>query len=136
MTLLYTSMARRYVIHIPPVQHMNGKLAPSAQVVHNQPDTSETEDGYYYGYRHQKRPDISRYALRDKARNLSLNPYTRGEERVKATFTDCVALAIDMLADEATYLRILRAFNQQRKYIRIYNFTIAELVKNNGQSPW
>lgn len=129
-------MARRYIIHTPPVQHMNGKLAPSAQVVHNQPDTSETEDGYYYGYRHRKKPNISRYALRDKARNLSLNPYTRGEERVKTLFTDCVALAIDMLADAATYYRIRKAFKQQRKYIRIYNYTIAELVKHNGQSPW
>ena len=129
-------MARRYIIHTPPVQHMNGKLAPSAQVVHNQPDSSETEDSFYYGYRHRKKPNVSRYALRDKARNLSLNPYTRGEERVKTLFTDCVALAIDMLADTATYYRILEAFKQQRKYIRIYNYTIAELVKHNGQSPW
>lgn len=129
-------MARRYIIHTPPVQHMNGKLAPSAQVVHNQPDSSETEDSFYYGYRHRKKPNVSRYALRDKARNLSLNPYTRGEERVKSLFTDCVALAIDMLADTATYYRILEAFRQQRKYIRIYNYTIAELVKHNGQSPW
>lgn len=129
-------MARRYIIHTPPVQHMNGKLAPSAQVVHNQPDSSETEDSFYYGYRHRKKPNVSRYALRDKARNLSLNPYTRGEERVKSLFTDCVALAIDMLADTATYYRILEAFRQQRKYIRIYNYTIAELIKHNGQSPW
>lgn len=129
-------MARRYIIHTPPVQHMNGKLAPSAQVVHNQPDSSETEDGFYYGYRHRKKPNVSRYALRDKARNLSLNPYTRGEEMVKTLFTECVALAIDMLTDTATYYRILEAFKQQRKYIRIYNYTIAELVKHNGQSPW
>ena len=129
-------MARRYIIHTPPVQHMNGKLAPSAQVVHNQPDSSETEDGFYYGYRHRKKPNVSRYALRDKARNLSLNPYTRGEERVKTLFTDCVALAIDMLADTETYDRILQAFKLQRRYIRIYNYTIAELVKHNGQSPW
>lgn len=129
-------MARRYIIHTPPVQHMNGKLAPSAQVVHNQPDSSETEDSFYYGYRHRKKPNVSRYALRDKARNLSLNPYTRGEERVKSLFTDCVALAIDLLADTETYYRILEAFRQQRKYIRIYNYTIAVLVKHNGQSPW
>lgn len=129
-------MARRYIIHTPPVQHMNGKLAPSSQVVHNQPDTSETEAGFYYGYRHRKKPNISRYALRDRARNLSINPYTRGEERVKTLFTECVALAIDMLADTATYYRILEAFKQQRKYVRLYNYTIAELVKHNAQSPW
>lgn len=129
-------MARRYIIHTPPVQHMNGKLAPSSQVVHNQPDTSETEDGFYYGYRHRKRPNISRYALRDKARNLSLNPYTPGETRQKALFTQCVQIAQELLSNPTSRIRIAAAWRMQSRYIRLYNYTIAELVKHYGNPPW
>lgn len=129
-------MARRYIIHIPPVQHMNGKLAPSSQVVHNQPDSSETEDGFYYGYRHLKKPNISRYALRDKARNLSEHPYTQGEEASKAMFEQCVQTALQLLSNPTMRIRIAAAFRAQRRYVRLYNYTIATLVRNGGVPPW
>lgn len=128
-------MARRYVIHIAPVQHMNGKLAPSSLICHNQPDTSETENVFYYGYRYQTRPDVSRYALRDRARNLSEHPYTDGEEVVKALFTACVNQARQMLASSEWHARILRAFRRQSRYSRIWNYAVAELVKHSGTVP-
>ena len=87
-------MGKRYFVHMAPVEHMNGKLAPSSLVCHNQPDTSETENTFYYGYRYAARADISRFALRDKARNLSVHPYTQGEEASKALFEECVQTAI------------------------------------------
>lgn len=128
-------MARRYIIHMPPVQHMNGKLAPSSLVCHNQPDSSETENTFFYGYRYSKRPDISRYALRDKARNLSVHPYTAGETATKATFTVSVELALQLLEDDQTHSKIARDFRRQRRYVRIYNYAIAEIVKNGGEIP-
>lgn len=129
-------MARRYAIHLPPVAHMNGKLAPSSYICHNQPDTHETDVSYYYGYRYTKRPDISRYAIRDRARDLSVNPYTPGETRSKAMFEECVDIALQLLHDATIRPRIEEAFRMQRKYIRLYNYTIAELVKHNGNVPW
>lgn len=114
---------------------MNGKLAPSSAVCKNLPDSSESDVTFYYGYRYQARPDMSRYALRERARNLSLNPYTDGEEQCKAMFTQCVATAKTMLADSAIRLNIIRAFGQQRRYCRLWNYTVAELVSHNGQRP-
>lgn len=114
---------------------MNGKLAPAAQVVHNQPDSSETEDGYYYGYRYAKRLNVSRYAIRDKARNLSTHPYTQGETRVKTTFRACVAKVQELLQDDYYQYAIELAFKQQRKYIRMYNYAVAMLVLHGGHIP-
>ena len=129
-------MARRYIIHTPPVQHMNGKLAPSSLVCHNQPDTSETENTFYYGYRHAARPEISRYALRDRARNLSEHPYTSGEDASKAMFEQCVQTAIALLNTPAERAKIHAAFRRQKRYIRIYNYAIATLIHNQGVPPW
>lgn len=129
-------MARRYAIHYAPVQHMNGKLASSSTICRNQPDSSESEVSFYYGYRHAKRPEISRYALREQARNLSEHPYTTGEEAQKALFTECVDMALQLLSNPTVRARITAAFKMQRSYIRIYNYTIATLVKNGGVSPW
>lgn len=114
---------------------MNGKLAPSSLVCHNQPDSSETENTFYYGYRYAARPDVSRYALRDRARNLSEHPYTDGEEVAKALFTACVAMAKSMLAGSEWRPNIIRAFGQQRRYCRLWNYTVAELVSHNGHPP-
>jgi hypothetical protein len=129
-------MARRYVLHLPPVQHMNGKLAPSSLVCHNQPDTSETENTFYYGYRYAAKTDVSRYALRDKARNLSEHPYTPGEDAVKALFEQCVQTAIVLLNNPSERAKIHTAFRHQKRYIRLYNYTIAELVRHKGVPPW
>ena len=128
-------MGRRYMIPLPPVGHMNGKLAPSSQIVHNQPDSSETEDSFYYGYRYAARPDVTRFALRDRARNLSTHPYTQDEERTKAAFTDAVAEAVDILADPQRRASADEAFRHQKRYIRLYNFIVATIVRR-GAAPW
>lgn len=123
------------MIPLPPVGHMNGKLAPSSQIVHNQPDSSETEDSFYYGYRYAARPDISRFALRDRARNLSVHPYTQDEERTKEAFTDAVAEAVDILHDPQRRASASEAFRRQKRYFRLYNYVIAEIIRR-GASPW
>lgn len=129
-------MGKRYLIHMAPVEHMNGKLAPSSLVCHNQPDTSESENTFYYGYRHAARPEISRYALRDRARNLSEHPYTQGEEDSKAMFEECVQTAITLLNTPAERAKIYAAYRRQKRYIRIYNYAIATLIHNQGVPPW
>lgn len=128
-------MARRYAIHIPPVQHLNGKLAPSSWVCHNLPDSSESAVTFYYGYRYADKPDVSRYALRERARNLSEHPYTDGEEFNKALFTASVQHARQMLASQEWRVRILRAFRRQSRYSRIWNYAVAELVNHDGTIP-
>lgn len=128
-------MARRYAIHLPPVQHMNGKLAPSSWICHDQPDSSVSEVTYYYGYRHANRPDISRYALREKARDLSVHPYTADETAHRDLFAECVDVARQLLHDPIDRAKISAAFRAQRYYSRVYNYTIAKLVQNGGTPP-
>lgn len=129
-------MARRYAIYMAPVEHLNGKLAPSSHVCHNQPDTSESDVSFYYGYRYGVRPDVSRYALRERARDLSEHPYTDDEQAQKALFTSCVDLSRVLLSNPTKRPEIEHDFHKQARYVRLYNYTIAMLVKNNGVSPW
>lgn len=128
-------MTRRYMIAIAPVQHLNGKLAPSSVVCHNQPDSSESGVSFYYGYRYRSTPEISRYAIRDRARNLAEHPYTDGEEVSKALFAACVDYARSMLATDEWRDRIMQAFRRQTRYYRLWNYTVAELVRHGGTIP-
>lgn len=129
-------LARRWATYYLPVEHINGKMAPSRIKCHNQPDTSESDNFFYYGYRHRKRPNVSRYALRDRARNLSVNPYTQGEEQQKALFTDSVAEAKSVLSNPTKAAAAERDFRSQRRYVRLYNYAIAMIIANGGVSPW
>lgn len=126
---------RRYIVNIAPVEHMNGKLAPASYVCHNQPDTDISDVSFFYGYRYSSRPWISRYALRDRARNLEEHPYTQGEEQSKQMFSECVEQARTMLQSIEWRPKIVAAFNKQRQYIRLYNYTVAMLVTYKKAIP-
>lgn len=127
-------MTRRYILHAPPVSHMNGKLAPSSVVVHNQPDTSESEVAFYYGYR-LPNEERSRYAIREKARDLSVHPYREDEQANKSLFAECVATALTLLDDEESHAKVLHTFRLQTRYYRIWQYTIATLLANDGSIP-
>lgn len=118
-----------------PVDHLNGKLAPSSVVCHNQPDTDVSGTSFYYGYRYRNKPDTSRYAIREKSRNLSVNPYTVGEEASKQAFSDAVAQAQHVLSNPTTYPGVTSAFRSQHRYIRRYNYVIATLILTGGDIP-
>lgn len=128
-------MTRRYAIFLAPVEHINGKLAPSSYVCRNMPDSTESDVSFYYGYKLAKRPEVSRYALRERARNLSQNPYTADETANKVRFKDCAQLAKQLLSEPQWRKRIQNAFRKQPYYIKLYNYAVAELVRNNGAIP-
>ena len=127
-------MTRRYILHAPPVSHMNGKLAPATTIVHNQPDSSESEVAFYYGYRY-RHDETSRYAIREKARDLSVHPYRPDEQANKSQFAECVATAKTLLEDAATHAKVLHSFRLQTRYYRIWQYTIATLLANDGSIP-
>ena len=124
-------MARRYIIHTPPVAHMNGKLCRAADICHNQPDTSESPVTFYYGYRY-KATDISRYALREMARNLSEHPYSDDELYDMQLFAQAVEQAKTLTRTRPA--KVMAAFRAS-SYKRLYNYCIARLIQCNGQTP-
>lgn len=124
-------MARRYLIHTAPVAHMNGKLCRSAEVCHNQPDTDESDVSFYYGYRYSWK-NVSRYALRERARNLAVKPYTDNELQDMQLFAQAVEQARAIIATRPP--KVLAAFKASR-YHRLYNYAIARIVQCNGTTP-
>lgn len=127
--------SKRYMVTTQPVEHMNGKLSSASEIVHNEEDTNESSsNGFYYGYR--KANNISRFAVREKARNLTTNPYTTAETATKNTFTTSVAAVATGMAN-ADILALIKAdFDKQTKYIYLRNFAIAKTIENNGVLPW
>lgn len=127
--------SRRYIIHIAPVAHMNGKMTQAADIVHNQPDTDQSDTQYYYGYRVGDR-QISRYALRVHARNLSNNPYTANETANKQYFKACIDAVDAALQNESKRALAFAAFRKQKKYVLLRNYCIAMTSRNGGVFPW
>lgn len=122
---------RRFFETIVPITHLNGKLAPAAEICHPLPDSSSSLVSFLYGYRKKGNPR-SRFALRTKARNLAVKPYTAGETAAKSTFTAAVAAVI---ANRSNWHNAVPDFQQQSKYVTLYNFILAETIKNGGVFP-
>lgn len=87
MSVPSTSRHVRYLWTLSPVSHINGRLSRVCEVVHNQPDTDQSDVNYYYGYCHRSNPDRNFYGRRVRARNLSINPYTSDELTNRELFT-------------------------------------------------
>lgn len=128
--------SRRYYIAIAPVEHMNGKLSQASEIVKNNP-TSDSGQGvsFYYGYRLGNRP-LSRFALREKARNLSVNPYTADETANKQYFKSCTQVVDAALQDPVKRASAEESFKRQSHYVYLRNYCIAMTQKNGGVFPF
>ena len=128
--------SKRYYIATLPVEHMNGKLDRVAVKCHDMPDTDDSGGvSFYYGYRVGNRLQ-SRFGLREKSRNLSVNPYTPSETANRDLFAASVAATQAGLAIPAKHAAALAAFKRQTKYILLFNYCVAQTRANNGVFPW
>lgn len=128
--------SKRYIIHIAPVAHMNGKLARQATVVHDNPVSDDSGGvSYYYGYQYAGR-ERSRYGLREKARNLSVNPYTAAETDNRVYFKTCINTVDNALQDPAKLAAATAAFKTQHRYVILRNYCIAMTAHNGGVFPF
>lgn len=120
-----------------PVEHINGKMAPQWLKCSNQADSDTNGVRFYYGYRNDKKPDISRYGVRERCRNLSVKPYTSAEEEQKTAFSAAATMAAAFMHDTEKRAQIGREFRRTKhRYTRLYNYAIARILANGGVSPW
>lgn len=128
--------SRRYYIAVMPVAHINGKMAPVADKVHNTSDPSEIEQtGFWYGYRLAKRPEWSRYGIRKIARDLNTKPYTPSETTNRQLFTSSLQAVNTHKQIAQDWALMLEEFDTQRLYISPIGFAVAECRKNAGAWP-
>ncbi len=126
--------SKRYIIHMAPIEHVNGKLARQAQRVKNADNSSPSADAFYYGYRVQGR-SVSRFGLREIPRNLTTNPYTTSETDNKSKFASSVDSAKQVMSSDTLRANAWIEFCMQKKYIRLYNYIISRCRDHGGEIP-
>ena len=132
--------SKRYFLYHSPVAHMNGKLTRVADKVKHQPDTDKSDTSFYYGYKHRS-SDRSRYGLRERARNLSVNPYTQGEEDVHNLFRASAQTGASVMNDNTKRQKAYSEYTAKRlrrqtQYTTFWGYTFATIFANGGISPW
>lgn len=126
--------SRRYYIAIAPVQHLNGKLAPCRVRCPNTLDP-ETEKGnaFFYGYKRRSNPEISRFGVRDKCRDLNTNPYTAAEDENRTLFRVSLADVYDHKAVQGDWALCMADFSRQDRYTTPIGYAVAAVRANDGQ---
>lgn len=125
--------SRRYYISIAPVQHLNGKLAPVRVKCRNTEDPeSEKPRGFFYGYKHQAQPDVSRFGVRLACRDLNEHPYTTAEEENRTLFTASIAAVHEHQRIAADWALMLADFERQKGYTTPIGYAVAACRSNGG----
>lgn len=126
---------RRYALYNAPISHLNGKLQKADYKCSFQTDTDDNGHAYLYGYMH-KRYGISRYAYRNKCRNLSVKPITASEGDNNFLFQMSVQTAAANYAIPEEREKAFIQFRQQKQYISLWQFCIAQTRLNAGFWPF
>ena len=122
--------ANRYILTLAPVEHINGKIAPSVITCPYLPEGGKT-DGYMYGYRHIG-GIRNYYGIRTKCRNLSTNPVTDDEQANRAVFTASIICVNTNLQDPHKRALCAADFDKQTYYTTLRGFAIAAVRANGG----
>lgn len=126
--------SRRYYIAVLPVAHLNGKLAPIAQKCPNTEDSEAVEvQGFWYGYRRRESPNISRFGIRTKCRDLNTRPYTPAEEENRILFTASLHAVYEHKALADDWALCLADFVRQRAYATPIGYAVAACRANGGE---
>lgn len=128
----------RYLTFYAPVEHINGKIAPSAVKVKNvQNEPTEPAEGFPYGYRKANQGYISRFAVRSKPRVLSQKPYTRREYDLQYYFRRGVYHYTRYRDTQPNnrWTALQNAFASQSQYTTAYTLCIAKVIQNRGAWP-
>lgn len=126
--------ARRYYIAIAPVEHINGKMAPVSYKCANSADPdSEPRVSFWYGYKHKASPNVSRYGIREKRRNLTTNPYTGEEDENRTLFRASLLAVYEHKTIAADWALMLADFRRQREYSTLIGYAVAACRSNGGE---
>lgn len=127
--------SRRYIICSLPIAHINGKMANTATIVHNNTDSSDSDISFYYGYRHNSNPFKSLFGYRQRARNLANNPYTDAEISWRLIFRKSVLAVNNAFTIPAIVDKVVEDFKKQNRYRTPRAFAMAETLYNGGDFP-
>lgn len=124
--------SRRYFTTTLPVEHINGKMAPSSVKCKNTHTSDQENDGFYYGYKRLK-SDTSHFAIRIKSRDLNTKPYTTQENENKALFTSSIEQVQRYRREPQAWELCMQDFRLQNAYSTPIGFAIAMTRKNGGE---
>lgn len=128
--------SRRYYIAIAPVAHINGKMAPGRKKCPNTDDPEQIEtSGFWYGYKRQARPDVSRYGIRTRGRDLNTHPYTIAEDENRTLFTSSLFAVYDHQGIEGDWKLMMTDFRAQSHYRTPIGYAVAVCRQNAGEWP-
>lgn len=126
--------SRRFYIAIAPVAHINGKMAPQRVKCANTEDPEHTTvSGFWYGYRRQANPDVSRFGIRTECRDLTTHPYTTAEDENRTLFTSSLFAVYDHKTIAEDWALMLNDFKAQKKYTTPIGFAVAACRSNGGE---
>lgn len=126
--------SRRYFITTLPVEHINGKMAPSSTRCKNTYTPDDEHESYYYGYRRLVK-SVNRYAIRSIPRDLNTNPYTAHELQSRELFVNSIAAVHAYRREPLAWSKCLEEFRSQNTYSTPIGFAIAICRKNGGEWP-
>lgn len=126
--------SRRYFTTTLPVEHINGKMAPSSTRCKNTYTPEGEHESYYYGFRRLVK-SVNRYAIRSIPRDLNTNPYTARELESRALFTSSIAEVQRYRREPIFWAKCLEDFRKQSTYSTPIGFAIAACRKNGGEWP-
>lgn len=128
--------SRRYYIATLPVDHINGKMAPVRVKCSNvAAGDTPPETSFWYGYRLQISPNVSRYGIRTEHRMLEDKPYTAAEEENRTLFTMSLQ-AVNLHRQIASDWQLCQqSFEQQEQYKTISGYAVATCRANQGEWP-
>lgn len=125
---------RRYFISLAPVAHINGKMANGRVKCPNTEDPEHTiVRGFWYGYKRQANPDISRFAVRTACRDLTTNPYTPEEDENRTLFTSSLHAVYEHKTIAADWSKMMEDFDRQKRYKTPLGYAVAAVRANNGE---
>lgn len=88
-----------------------------------------------YGYKRAAQPDVNRFGIRNKCRNLNINPYTAAEDENRTLFTASLHNVFEHKKIEADWGLCLADFNKQGAYITPIGFAVSMCRLNGGYWP-
>lgn len=125
--------SRRYFTTTLPVEHINGKMAPSTTRCKNTYTPEGEHESFYYGFRRLVK--VNRYAIRSVPRDLNTKPYTSRELESRALFTSSIAEVQRYRREPIPWAKCLEEYHKQDTYSTPIGFAIATCRKNRGEWP-
>lgn len=122
--------SKRYLMTMAPVEAINGKMAQAKVKCKVQDKATSTGVQFYYGY--EKFSNVSRFALRNKSRDLSKDPYSSKEQAHMNKFKSAIQSAIQTMQDVDLRAAAQARWKKQTKYKTLYGFLVADYIKNNN----